>query len=168
MIDKKDLYNIGMFGKPHGIKGEVTLIADGKQPDLNNDSHIICEIDGIPVPFFIESFRSGKTGSAFVKFENINSEQDAKIFTGKTAYLHASPVKESEKPKESTFIGYQVIDKNLSLKGVITDMDTSTKNVLLKVACSEKDYIIPFGFSQYIDYMDRIIYVKLPEGFMDI
>jgi 16S rRNA processing protein RimM len=168
MIDIKKLYDIGVFGKPHGIKGEIILIANDRRPDFKNDLCIICEIDGIPVPFFVESFRNGRCESTFIKFENINSEQDAKIFTGKTAYSHASSVKEREKQENPTFVGYHVVDASIPFEGVITDVDASTDNALLKVRCGEKDYIIPFGFFRQIDYVDEVIHMKFPEGFMDI
>jgi 16S rRNA processing protein RimM len=168
MIDKKELYSIGMFGRPHGVKGEITLFAGCELPDFDRDSYIICEMDGIPVPFFIDSFRSKGSGSMLVKFENIDSGQKAKIFTGKKAYLYAYMVKESGKPEESTFIGYRVIDENLPFEGVVTDMDNSTANELLKVNCGEKDFIVPFGFFQGISKDEKVIYMKLPEGFMDI
>jgi 16S rRNA processing protein RimM len=168
MIDKKDLYNIGVFGRPHGVKGEITLLANCEFPDFERDSYIVCEMDGIPVPFFIDSLRSKSSNSLLVKFEDIDSEQAVKIFTGKTAYLYTYMIKESEKPKEFTFIGYQVIDENFSFKGVVTGIDSSTANELLKVSCDEKEFIVPFAFFQCINKEEKVIYMKLPEGFMDI
>lgn len=168
MIDKKDLCSIGAFGRPHGVKGEISLVINCELPEFDKDAYIVCEMDGIPVPFFIESFRTRSAHAVLVKFEYIDSEQDVKIFTGKEAYLYPYMIKESEKAKESTFIGYQVIDENLSFKGVITDMDDSTANALLKVRCGEKDIIVPFAFFQQINDAEKVIYVKLPEGFLDI
>lgn len=168
MIDKKDLCSIGVFGRPHGVKGEISLVINCELPDFDKDSYLVCEMDGIPVPFFIESFRTKSAHAVLVKFEHIDSEQDVKIFTGKEAYLYPYMIKESEKPEEPTFIGYQVIDENLSFNGVVTDMDDSTANALLKVHCGEKDIIVPFGFFQHVSHTEQTIYVKLPEGLLDI
>ncbi|MDR0835976.1 MAG: 16S rRNA processing protein RimM [Tannerella sp.] len=169
MIDKKNLYNIGTFGRPHGVKGEITLFTNCELPDFDKDSYIVCEMDGIPVPFFIDSFRTKSVHSVLVKFENIDSEQNVKIFTGKTAYIDVYTMKEVEKSQEEpAFIGFQVIDENLSFEGVVTDMDDSTENVLLKVDSGGKEFIIPFAFFLFVNTSEKAIHIKLPEGFLDI
>ncbi|MDR2384476.1 MAG: hypothetical protein LBD80_02255 [Tannerella sp.] len=168
MIDKKDLYNAGTFGRPHGVKGEITLVTNCELPDFGKDSPVFCEMDGIPVPFFIESVRPKSAGSVLVKFEDIDSERDVKIFTGKTACLYAYLIKKNEKSKKPAYTGYQIIDENLSFKGVITDVDDSTANILLKADCGGKDIIVPFNLYQHISHTEKIIYMKLPEGFTDI
>ena len=52
MIKKEDVFKIGQFAKPHGIKGEIALVTNSDVFDDSDDPYIICEMDGILVPFF--------------------------------------------------------------------------------------------------------------------
>ena len=61
MINPEDVFKIGQFAKPHGIKGEITLLIDYDVSDMwdepEEEPFIICDMDGILVPFFIEDYR---------------------------------------------------------------------------------------------------------------
>ena len=47
MIKKEDVFKIGQFAKPHGIKGEIALVTNSDVFDDSDDPYIICEMDGI-------------------------------------------------------------------------------------------------------------------------
>ena len=51
MIRLEEIAPIGIFGKTHGIKGEINLELN-IDFDLENTPYIIVDIDGIFVPFF--------------------------------------------------------------------------------------------------------------------
>ena len=74
MIKKEDVFKIGQFAKPHGIKGEITLLTTSDVFDDSDDPFIVCEFEGILVPFFIEEYRYKSDSSILVKLENVNSE----------------------------------------------------------------------------------------------
>ena len=59
MIKSDEVFKIGQFAKPHGIKGEITLMTDCDVFDDTDDPYIICDMDGILVPFFLEDYRYG-------------------------------------------------------------------------------------------------------------
>ena len=56
MILKEELTEIGRFGKPHGIQGEINATVDD-DVDVDAINRIVVNIDGIYVPFFIRSIR---------------------------------------------------------------------------------------------------------------
>jgi len=78
MIKKEDVFKIGQFAKPHGIKGEITLLTTSDVFDDSDDPFIVCEFEGILVPFFIEEYRYKSDSSILVKLENIDSELQAR------------------------------------------------------------------------------------------
>ena len=43
MIKKEDVFKIGQFAKPHGIKGEITLLTTSDVFDDSDDPFIVCE-----------------------------------------------------------------------------------------------------------------------------
>ena len=67
MIREEEVFKIGQFAKPHGIKGELSLVTNSDVLEDAEDPYIVCEMDGILVPFFVEdvlSFgRRGRGGS---------------------------------------------------------------------------------------------------------
>ena len=56
MIRKEEVTAVGELVKPHGIAGEMvmTTMYDGLFDDME-DPYLICDMDGILVPFYIES-----------------------------------------------------------------------------------------------------------------
>ena len=57
MITRDQLIEIGHFNKAHGVNGEVnaSLLIDVEH--LPGLSCLICDMDGIYVPFFVEAIR---------------------------------------------------------------------------------------------------------------
>ena len=82
MIRLEEISPIGIFGKTHGIKGEINLELN-IDFDLENTPYIIVDIDGIFVPFFIEDYRYKSDTMALVLFEDINTEEQVRPFFGK-------------------------------------------------------------------------------------
>jgi hypothetical protein len=51
MIKKEDVLPIGRIVKAHGLKGELTMeVTNGVFDDIETE-YLICEVDGILVPF---------------------------------------------------------------------------------------------------------------------
>ncbi len=54
MIRPEEVYKIGMFNKPHGISGELQFTFTDDIFDRVEAEYVVCPMDGILVPFFIE------------------------------------------------------------------------------------------------------------------
>ena len=57
MIRREDVFKIGRMGKPHGVKGELSMQCDDDVFDRVDADYLVLDIDGILVPFFIEEYR---------------------------------------------------------------------------------------------------------------
>ena len=86
MIERDELIKIGRFNKPHGVKGELSFTFTDDVFDRTDCPYIVCEIDGIFVPFFIEEYRfkSDTTGEKdfeefYVPGEQLNMERFASL-----------------------------------------------------------------------------------------
>ena len=53
MIKREDVYNIGKITKSHALKGEVVFNFSDDIFDRTESEYLICEIDGILVPFYM-------------------------------------------------------------------------------------------------------------------
>lgn len=170
MIRENEVFKIGKLTKPHGIKGEVSFSFDNDVFDRVDCPYLICSINGIFVPFFIEEYRFKGKDTALITFEGIDSEEKAARFSGIEVYFPRKYYEEdSQEDIEyswSFFIGFKVIDKIAGKLGVIEEVDEKTINTLFLIKDNENELIIPAteNFIEKIDPKKKIIYLQLPEG----
>lgn len=69
MIKREEVYKIGIFNKPHGIHGELQFTFTDDIFYRVEAEYIICLLDGIFVPFFIEEYRFRSDSTALMKLE---------------------------------------------------------------------------------------------------
>ena len=170
MIRKEDTVRIGFFAKPHGIKGELSLVTDYDLFEDEEDPYVICEMDGILVPFFVESFRYKRNAVILVKLEDIDCELSAKKFINKEVLYPANRLKASSvdvmTPKR--FVGYMLEGKEQGELGFITYVDETTINTLFKVDYYGKELLVPVADELVcsIDHEEQRIVLVLPEGIL--
>lgn len=96
---------------------------------------MVCLLDGIFVPFFIEEYRFRSDTTALVKLEGVDTSEKARMFTNVEVYFPKKYVGEEEDsddiPTWNYFIGFKVEDVNHGELGEIVAVDDSTMNVLL-------------------------------------
>ncbi|MDR2918003.1 MAG: ribosome maturation factor RimM [Tannerella sp.] len=175
MIRKEELFQIGYFSKPHGIKGELSLHTDYAEVfDEIEESYLVCEMDGLFVPFFIDTLRSKKNASVvLVKFENVDNELAAKKFSNKAAYCPLEIMRDYSPEDAGSwdfFIGYCVADRLMGELGEVTEVDESTINTLFKINYQGKELLVPMAEELIVsvDHENRQLTVSLPEGLIDL
>ncbi|MDR0394140.1 MAG: ribosome maturation factor RimM [Tannerella sp.] len=171
MLRTEDLIKIGYFAKPHGIKGEISLVTDYDMADLSGDDpYIVCEMEGIHVPFFIESYRPKNNTTALIGLAGIDSENKAKPLTGKPAYIPSDllPPDDEDLPEWTRLTGYTVTDDRSGEIGTVSDIDDHTINVLLKVDYKGQEILIPAALITALERERKMIEVSLPDGFWEI
>ena len=175
MIKKEDIFQIGRLVKPHGLQGELFFEFSTDIFDEIETPYFICEIEGIFVPYFIESYRLRNDNSGFVKFEGVDSSEDAKELSKVNLYLERAslPADFSSGNTQGIdfYIGYQIMDQTENVIGEIISIDDSTENVLFNVlSASETEILIPAS-DDYILKIDddaKIIQMEIPEGLLEL
>lgn len=173
MIKAEDVFKIGRFAKPHGVKGEISLLTTCDLFDEAEDPYVVCDIDGILVPFFIEEYRYKSDNVILLKLEHVDTEEAAREFAGLDVYYPMEGVEEETLVGDITwdsFIGYTVKDKKQGLLGAITDIDESTINVLLHIDYNGEELLFPAAEELIVDvnHSDKEMTVTLPEGLLEI
>jgi 16S rRNA processing protein RimM len=168
MIRLEEIAPIGIFGKTHGIKGEINLELN-IDFDLENTPYIIVDIDGIFVPFFIEDYRYKSDTMALVLFEDINTEEQVRPFFGKKAYVKKDALGEDENDEMSInyYVGFTMLTPQRVVIGQIVEIDDSTANVLFVL---DNDTLVPVGAVEVLDLDtdNHTMIVEIPEGLLDI
>ena len=171
MIRKEEVFKIGVIGKPHGVKGEVSFTFTDDIFDRVDGEYLILLMDGILVPFFLEEYRFKTDTVALVKFEDIDSAEQARRLTHAEVYF---PMKYMETQEEVSswnyFIGFRVEDVHQGLLGTVTDVDESTLNVLFAIENASGDEILLPAHEEFIlkvDHDQKILTVEVPEGLLN-
>jgi len=189
MINRDELVPIGKFRKPHGIKGEITLTFSDimasviyPQPDpmpglahhplFSQCPFLICELDGIFVPFRIENYRFISNSTAYIQLKNIDSDRKVRLLSHKEVYFPAKYIQEEVEDDSFTwdyFIGFTLTDERLGEIGSITAVDKSTINTLFVVEKEKEEILIPAveEFIVRIDENKKELIVTLPEGLVE-
>lgn len=175
MIKPETLTAIGSFFKPHGIKGELTATLD-YELEPSELRCIVLEIDGIFVPFFIESSRSKGAHSWLIKLDGVDSEKSAAAFSNHEIYAVTAELPEGVADEdEDGFYLYDLegytLKEDETVVGTIDGVDDSTANILLIVKTPEGSTVyVPFAeeFLTDIDKENHIITMNLPEGLIDL
>ena len=175
MIKRESLIRIGHFVKPHGIKGEITASLD-YDIDLLALSYIVVDMDGILVPYFINTERPKSSETVLLSIDGISTEADAKEICGRDYYAGRADLDINEGPTDvggylSDFIGFSLLDESQSLIGNITDYDDSTDNILFIIATNSGHTIyIPVAqeLIKDINPEQKTITMNLPDGILDL
>mgnify|MGYP003181421344 FL=1 len=174
MIRQEEVFKIGKIGKPHGVKGEVSLMFEDDVFDRVDADYLVLLIDGILVPFFFEEYRFKSDETALVKFCDIDTKEQAQELTGCDVYFSR---KLSEDGREDMSLNeaenFSLLDANNDnrLIGTVKSVDYSTVNTLFNVETPDgKEIMIPASedFIIDVDTERHIIVVDLPEGLLDL
>lgn len=172
MIRQKDVFPIGKLHKPHGINGEVSFGFTSDVFDRTDSPYWVLEMDGILVPFFVESYRFKSSETALVKFEGIDSDERVRELSGKEVFYPVKFADQEEDPAENWnfYLGFNVFDEAVGYIGEITDVDDSTLNVLFTLSKDDREILMPVAeeFFTEIDLENREMHVSLPEGLLDL
>ena len=172
MIRREEVYKIGLFNKPHGIHGELQFTFTDDVFDRVDADYLVCLLDGIFVPFFIEEYRFRSDSSALVKLEGIDTAERARMFTNVEVYF---PVKHAEEAEDgslswSFFVGFLMEDTRYGVLGEVVDVDTTTVNTLFVVDAKDGELLVPAQeeFILGISREQKLITVELPEGLLNM
>ena len=173
MIKRDEVFKIGVFNKPHGIKGELSFTFTDDIFDRVDCEYLICLLDGIFVPFFIEEYRFRSDTTALVKLERVDTSEQARKFTNVEVYYPKKYVEEDDSddiPTWKYFVGFQVLDINHGNLGEIVNVDESTMNVLFAIEQEDGEEILLPAHEEFIlkiEKKKRVITVAVPEGLLD-
>ena len=172
MNHTEDCFYIGKIVKKYGFKGEVVLKLDTDVPEAYQEMEsLFLELSGTMVPFFIE--KSLFQGQFIrIKFEGVDTEVEADKILKKEAYLPMDCLPELE---ENQFYyheieGYKVIDTQKGDIGTIRSVNDNAAQALFEIDHGTTEIFIPVvdDFIEKVDKKNHILYVKTPDGLLDI
>ena len=173
MIRQDDVYKIGKLGKPHGVKGEITFAITDDVFDRVDADYLVLDIDGILVPFYLEEYRFKNDDNVLVKFEDIDTQEQVRAYTGCEVYFprHLSDSDE-ENMSWAEIIGFQLVDAvSGRVVGTIDHVDDSTLNLLFEITSPEGEALLIPANNDLIEEVDiekKMIRMAIPEGLLEL
>ena len=100
LMDINECFYVGKIVKKYSFKGEILAKLDTDEPEqFENLDSILVNLRGNLVPFFIESSQLHKSELLRIKFEDVDTEDDADSLIKSELYLPLSFLPELEDDK---------------------------------------------------------------------
>jgi 16S rRNA processing protein RimM len=170
-MDKNEHFYLGTISRKFSFKGEVVLQIN---PDLGyfpeNLQSVFVDIQQKRIPFFIEFTKAHKKNNLRIKFEDINTEEDADSLVKRDVYVLKSEIDIDEEFTLKDLIGFTAYDDNDDLIGEIVSLNTSTPQTFFELISEKGPILIPVNddWILEIDEDNKAIYFELPEGLLDL
>jgi len=172
-MQKKDCFFLGKIVKKYSFKGELLVKLDTDEPTIYEGlESVFVELRNNLIPFFIERSQLHKSELLRVKFEEVDTEQDADSLLKCDLFL---PLEFLPKLKDDKFyyheiIGFTVKDVNYGTVGIIKGINDSTSQALFEIDRDGIEILIPMNdhFIKKVDKKNKIILVETPEGLIDL
>lgn len=161
-------YYIGRLGMPHGVKGEMTFNVADDVFDRMDADYIIVEADGLPVPFFIESYRWRSETVALIKLEGIDTETAARHLAHHGVFFPRSMADTQEDVLSwNELVGYTVVSADSGQTvGQVQRVEDTTINILIEV----DGHLLPISeeLVEDISKKEHTIKLHIPDGLLEL
>ena len=171
--------------KSNGTDGELVMsFRDIAPEDINLKEPVFIVFDGLPVPFFIESFTKRGNSKALVRLTDICCQEDVEEIAGKAVYIDddALPELSLEEDGYAALIGWMVLTPSVVLEegeepeddavmyevGEITDFLDIPNNPCIEVETENGAVMIPLheDLILSIDPEYQEIIMQVPDGLL--
>ena len=170
--------------KSNGTDGELVMsFRDIAPEDINLKEPVFIVFDGLPVPFFIESFTKRGNSKALVRLTDICSQEDVEEIAGKAVYVEDSQIPEMSLEDDgfAALVGWMLLapeedvhsdgndsydELDLYEVGEITDFIDIPNNPCIEVETENGAVMIPLheDLILSVDPENQEIIMQIPAG----
>ena len=173
------MLQIAQVLKSNGTDGELVLgFRDIAPEDINLQEPVFIIFDGLPVPFYIESFTKRGNTKALVRLTDIRSMEDVEEIAGKAVYVEDDQIPEMSLEEDgfAALVGWTLLtpeipdqvgdDMEVIEVGEITDFIDIPNNPCIEVETENGTVMIPLheDLILSIDPEYQEIIMQIPAG----
>ena len=168
------MLQIAQVLKSNGTDGELVMgFREIAPEDINLQEPVFIVFDGLPVPFYIESFSKRGNTKALVRLTGICSMEDVEEITGKAVYIEEDQLPEMslEDDGYAALVGWMLLtpaeDEDALIEvGEITDFLDIPNNPCIEVETENGAVMIPLheDLILSVDPEYQEIIMQIPEG----
>jgi len=166
------LVNIGKCLKPHGLQGHIKIFIESEYPNIIENDNVLqlITLDKRELSLKIKHIKM-LSNYTCVKFDGINSPEEAEFLKGASIYKKRSELPELDEDNHylSDLIGLDVFDSSAGLIGRLESLISSPANDIAVVRGDFGEVLIPWvkEIVKHIDLTLNKIEVDLPEGMLE-
>ncbi|HON18549.1 MAG TPA: hypothetical protein PK990_05190 [Salinivirgaceae bacterium] len=171
MADLKpaDCFPAGKITRTHGLNGAVVFKTVHNLETLDFDEPVFVQIDGLPVPLFLEEFIEHSNESYIIKFELLDSIDEAKRFVGCDVLLPKKILENDEFGLLFSLRNLDVYDLQVGYLGKCVGFEPIPGNPLLLIEDQGKQRFIPFADEIIVEIVPHTkVVIQCPPGLLDI
>ncbi len=172
-MKKEECFYLGKIVRKYSFKGELLAKLDTDQPEqyIDMDS-VFIDFGPSLVPYFIEASQLHKSTLLRIKFEDIDTEEDADDMIGAGLYLPLDLLPEltGDQFYFHEVVGFTAIDKDFGEIGTITYVNDSNTQAIFEIDRDGSQVLIPMvdDFIKKVDRENKQMHFELPEGLIDL
>lgn len=163
MITLEQVIAIGRITRTHGKHGEIQCLMSNDYWDNTDATFLILKLNNILVPFRVLDWRGKGSESLIFQLDHIVDEQSTTPLLGADAYMLKTDIDQEQEilPTWQSLVGYQVVDTDQGILGLVVDVDETTINTLLTL---NDERLIPIHEDFIIDINseEQILTICLP------
>lgn len=172
-MQKENCFYLGKIVKKYSFKGELLVKLDTDDPKIYTQMEsVFVEKGKNLIPFFINRSSLHKSLLLRVKFEDVDSDEDADLLLGSKLFL---PLELLPKLSGNQFyyheiIGFAVEDVAFGQVGIVSGVNDSTSQVLFEIDRNGTEILIPLidSFIKKVDKKNKVILLDVPKGLIEI
>jgi 16S rRNA processing protein RimM len=160
--------SVGKLRKPHGISGAFAFILDREPKALVKViPHFFMEIKGDYLPYFVSGMDWLDTETGYVQFEEINTPELAKRYSGTALYMEEGMVSKyfkKERQDPADLLGYMLVDGEIEVATIVDITETLAHPIAVLDRGGELLIPLVEDWLVDIDHRHKRIIMNLPEG----
>ena len=140
------MLQIAQVLKSNGTDGELVMSFRNIAPeDINLEEPVFIVFDGLPVPFYIETFTKRGNSKALVRITGVHNQEDVEEIAGKSVYIEEGEEAELslEEDGYAALVGWMLLTPSTTL----SDSPATQSNSPVTLSDSE-------GYPQDIELME--------------
>jgi 16S rRNA processing protein RimM len=165
---------VGRVGKPHGLRGEVTVEVRTDDPDARFAPGSSVRTDPAERGPLTVTGVHPRSGGIVVAFAGFSSREDAEALRGTVLVVDSEslpPIEDAEEWYDHQLVGLAAVDPAGLVLGTVSDVVHSPGSDLLVVTDAEdREHLVPFlrAMVPSVDVPGGRVVVDAPEGLFDL
>jgi 16S rRNA processing protein RimM len=161
------MQRIAQVLKSNGRDGELLLGFVGIAPeDIDTQEPVFIEFDGLPVPFYFESFTPRGNTRALVRLTGVHNLTDADELAGAAVYAEDDLYED----EEEDLTGWTVLDADGTKVGTVSAHEDIPGNPCIWVETGHGEVLVPLHEELVLDVDEtaQALRMEIPEGLLNL
>ena len=161
------MQRIGQVLKSNGRDGELLVGFTGIAPEeIDLEEPVFIEFDGLPVPFYFESFSQRGNTRALVRLTGVHNLTDADELAGAVLYAEDDLYED----EEEDLTGWTVLDADGTKVGTVSAHEDIPGNPCIWVETGHGESLLPLREELVleVDETEKTLRMEIPEGLLDL